>query len=73
MISPLYVRTLAYKDTAQVHLAARIRLDSGDVTFRDETLQLDEGVAWVFHVFEGSADEAVALAGRINSKRRLVR
>jgi len=61
------------KDTAHVHLAAGITVDSGDVTFRDETLALDEGATWVFHVFEGSADEAVALAKRINSMRRLVR
>jgi hypothetical protein len=61
------------KDTAHVHLAAGITVDSGDVTFRDETLALDEGATWVFHLFEGSADEAVALAKRINSVRRLVR
>lgn len=61
------------KDTGHVHLAAGMLVDSGDITFRDETLALDEGATWVFHVFEGSAEEAVALAKRINSVRRLVR
>jgi hypothetical protein len=61
------------KDTAHVHLAAAMTVDSGDITFRDETLARDEGATWVFHVFEGSAEEAVALANRINTMRRLVR
>ena len=61
------------KDTAHVHLAAEVRLDSGDVTFRDETLQLDEAVTWVFYLFEGSADDAASLARQINSARVLIR
>jgi hypothetical protein len=61
------------KDTGFVHLVASVATDSGDVTFSDQTQQLDEGSTWVFHVFEGSAEEAVALARSINSLRELVR
>lgn len=61
------------KDAGFVHLHAAVARESGDVTFSDQTQQLDEGSTWVFHVFEGSADEAVALAQRINSLRELVR
>lgn len=61
------------KDTGHVHLAAGVQRESGDIGFRDETLQLDEGTTWVFHVFEGPADEAIALARRINSERQVVR
>ena len=56
-----------------MHLHAAVARESGDVTFSDQTQQLDEGSTWVFHVFEGSAEEAVALAQRINSLRELVR
>jgi hypothetical protein len=56
-----------------VHVAAGVRRDGGDVGFRDETLQLDEGVTWVFHVFEGTAEDAVELARAINSEREVVR
>jgi hypothetical protein len=65
--------TFLIQDTAHVHLAASVRRDVGDVEFRDETLWAGEGATWVFHVFEGSAEEAVALARRVNDVRRLVR
>jgi hypothetical protein len=61
------------KDTGFVHLVATVATASGDVTFSDQTQAADEGSTWVFHVFEGSADEAVALARHINSLRELVR
>ncbi len=61
------------KDMAQVHVAAEVHLDSGDVKFRDETVRLDEGATWVFHVFEGSARDAAALARRVNGTRAVVR
>jgi hypothetical protein len=61
------------KDMGHVHVAAGVRRDAGDVGFRDETLQLDEGVTWVFHVFEGTAQDAVELARAINSEREVVR
>lgn len=61
------------KDTGHVHVAATIQRESGDVTFRDETLAIDEGGAWVFHLFEGTADDALTLAHQINSERTVVR
>jgi hypothetical protein len=61
------------QDAAFVHVAAEISATSGDVRFADQTQAIGEGVTWVFHVFEGSAEEAVALARRINSQRRVVR
>jgi hypothetical protein len=61
------------QDAAFLHVAAEISATSGDVRFADQTQAIGEGVTWVFHVFEGSAEEAVALARRINSQRRVVR
>jgi hypothetical protein len=61
------------KDMGHVHLAAGVPRESGDISFSDQTLALDEGATWVFHVIEGSSDEALALAHRINSEREVVR
>lgn len=61
------------KDMGQVHLAAEVARDVGDIGFHDETLAADEAATWVFHVFDGSATDAIALARRINSLRELVR
>lgn len=61
------------KDQATAHLAARIERGSGDVVFEDQTAPIGETTTWVFHVFEGSAVDAVALAGRVNSHRRIER
>lgn len=61
------------KDMGHVHLAAQVSRDTGDIEFHDETVLTTDHAAWVFHVFEGSADEAIALARRINSLRELSR
>lgn len=61
------------KDQARTHLAAEVFKDSGDVVFRDDTSPAFEPATWVFHVFSGSAEEALSLASRINGKRRLSR
>lgn len=61
------------KDAGFVHLAAGVQREGGDVTFRDETLALDEGTTWVFHVVQGTPAEALAFAHRINSRREVVR
>ena len=61
------------KDTGHVHVAAGLSTTSPDITFRDETQAGDEGVTWVFHVVEGTADEALAIAKAVNSERTLVR
>lgn len=60
-------------DQASVHLAATITPTSGDVVFRDETQPADAGVTWVFHVIEGTAEDAVALADAVNVRRAVVR
>lgn len=61
------------KDQADVHLAAHFRLDTGDISFRDKTLSEDDSVTWVFHLFSGSAADAVALADAVNVTRRVSR
>jgi len=61
------------KDQARVHLAAKITRDSGDVEMRDETLADGESDTWVFHVVEGSAEDALAIAHGVNVTRRLSR
>jgi len=61
------------KDAGHVHLAAGVQREGGDVSFSDQTLALDEGATWVFHLVEGTPDEALALAHRINSEREVVR
>lgn len=66
-------RRFLVKDTGHVHLAARVFRNSGDVVFRDETLWAEESATWVFHVFDGSAEEAAAFARRLNSEPRLSR
>ena len=61
------------KDQAHVHLAAKVYRERGDVEFIDETLGEGDSVTWVFHVFDGTPEEAVTLADRINGNRRLSR
>ena len=43
------------------------------VEVRDETLSPDESYTWVFHLVDGSAEQALAVARRVNVNRRLVR
>ncbi len=54
------------KHTRQVHVAATLYDDEDQVSFRDETLAADEGVSWVFTLFEGSEADALSLANRLN-------
>ncbi len=61
------------KEQGAVHLAAHIRRDTGDIGFEDQTFPLAESATWVFHVFQGSAADAVALANQINVARRVSR
>ncbi|MCA9593130.1 MAG: hypothetical protein KC776_07460 [Myxococcales bacterium] len=61
------------KDMSRVHLAAKITRDSGDIAFADQTLADHDTPTWVFHVFEGSPQEAVDLARRINAVRKVTR
>ncbi len=61
------------KDTAVVHVGAIMYHDRGDVEFADMTQQPQEPVTWVFYVVEGSVDEAVSFANRLNIWPTLVR
>jgi hypothetical protein len=61
------------KDTARVHLAARIARDDGDISFQDDTLVAGEGASWVFYVYDGDAPSALALAQRMNVNRSVSR
>ncbi|MBW2522802.1 MAG: hypothetical protein JRI23_01440 [Deltaproteobacteria bacterium] len=61
------------KDQGHVHLAAELSRDDGDIIFTDETAGFMESQRWVFHLFEGSAADAVAQARAINGQRRVVR
>ena len=61
------------KDQSLIHLAAKLYRDKGDIEFRDETLPEAEPTRWVFHVFEGSAADAVQLARQINVQRAVLR
>ena len=61
------------KDLGYVHLAAEIWRDHGDVFFQDETAALEEAHTWVFHVLDGTPEQAAALARTLNVERRLAR
>ncbi len=56
-----------------MHLAAEIKRASGGVFFENQTVPPDEPEIWVFHLLDGSAADAAALAGSLNVKRRLAR
>ncbi|MEQ9323105.1 MAG: hypothetical protein RIF41_28320, partial [Polyangiaceae bacterium] len=62
------------KDTGQVHLAAVVERDSGDVTFVDQTVPPADAVRWVFHILDGdSAGSGAGIAQAINTHRALLR
>lgn len=54
------------KDTAFVHLAARLDAKHGDLVFKDDTADPDEAITWVFHLVEGNDAAAADAARRIN-------
>ncbi|MSP24366.1 MAG: hypothetical protein EXR75_04225 [Myxococcales bacterium] len=61
------------KDMARCHLAAEIEREAAGVLVEDKTAASSESQRWVFHILEGSAAEAAALAKSVNVARRLVR
>jgi hypothetical protein len=61
------------KDQGQVHVAARIYRDKGDVEFIDLTAPPDESFTWVFHLIDGTPQEALDIARQINARRQVVR
>jgi hypothetical protein len=54
------------KDQANVHVAASIRLDSGDARFHDDTVPEGEEVTWVFYLVLASEERAAAVARSVN-------
>jgi hypothetical protein len=54
------------EQTDSVHVAATFVMGEPFVRFRDHTLPAAQGTSWTFHVLEGSEQEAVALAQRLN-------
>jgi hypothetical protein len=60
-------------DQAFVKLAAKIARDHGDIELRDQTLSAEEGATWVFHVVDGSPEQALEVARRVNVQRTVTR
>lgn len=54
------------KDEAFLHLAARLEMKGGNVTFKDDTANPAETITWVLHVFEGDDAAAAAAAKALN-------
>lgn len=59
-------------DTRQVHVAATIRTGEPTVLFRDDTMDPSGDATWVFFLFEGTAEEALAEANRRNTRPTVV-
>jgi hypothetical protein len=53
------------KQTSTVHIAATFLMD-GKVRFIDDTLDPEDGASWMFWIVEGSKQEALDLADRLN-------
>ena len=54
------------KHVQTVHVAARVQRDVAMIDFEDDTQANLERAVWIFELFQGSADEALDLANRIN-------
>lgn len=61
------------KDTVWVHVAATIKPGDGSVQFSDDTAPPAEPVTWVFYLFDGSLENAVAFANRLNVSPEVTR
>jgi len=53
------------KQTSTVHIAATFLMD-GRVRFIDDTLDPEDGASWTFWILEGSEQDALELADRLN-------
>jgi hypothetical protein len=53
------------KQTSSVHIAATFLMD-GKVRFVDDTLDPEDGASWTFWILEGSKQDALDLANRLN-------
>ena len=60
-------------DQAWVHVAARIRPDTGDVVFEDTTMPAGEETTWVFRVVQGDETTAAKIAQRLNHEPEVIR
>jgi hypothetical protein len=60
-------------DQAWVHVAARIRPDTGDVVFADTTMPAGEDTTWVFRVVQGDEATATAVAHKLNAQPEVIR
>lgn len=54
------------KHTQFVHLAARLAPDDDQIRFIDETIPADEPATWIFAYVEGTPEDALAVAHRLN-------
>ncbi len=61
------------KDQAWVHVAARIRPDTGDVVFADTTMPAGEETTWVFRLVDGDATRASGVARALNLRPQVIR
>ncbi len=60
-------------DQAFVKIAAHVWRDSAEIELVDQTLAEGEPVTWVFHVVDGSAEQALEIARQVNVERAVVR
>jgi len=66
-------RQFVIKDTARVHVAAKIFAGNGRVSFADETACPDDTITWVFYLVRGALADAADLADRVNLRPTLYR
>ena len=64
-------RPAAAAAVRDVHVAGRVAAEGTTVDFIDETLPPDQSVTWVFDVVDGSAEEALDHANRLNIHPRV--
>ncbi|MBI3785749.1 MAG: hypothetical protein HY270_20340 [Deltaproteobacteria bacterium] len=69
----LSAQRFVVKETARVHLAATVTPTDGDVTFSDDTAPTQDRLTWVFHVVDGTLDDAVGYANRLNVSPTVIR
>lgn len=55
------------KHTRTMHIAARVSPSDDHIRFIDAAIWRETPSTWVFDIFEGSAEDALALANRINT------
>ncbi len=61
------------KDTGRVHVGAFVFADNAEIRFRDETAMRHETENWRFYLLEGSVEQAVTFANRLNIRPELRR